>query len=218
MLEAYKKLLKENGMVEIDLSLFPETDLLSMSSNFGEVIPGARGELVQEIPAREKGNGPVGSFSYTVGYGAFPWHTDTAYWNVPARYLLLTSSEESPCATLYQSFATLRRLIPDFDYLMSRAVFLLDVPGMKHYISPCIKRGNDVVGYRLDFHIYKPANEEARRLTEYVANELSAYYERQQWTGKNAVIIDNWRFIHSRENAECDKNRVLKRIYINELD
>ena len=179
-------------------------------------MPGARGEMVQPLPAREKGNGPQGSFSYVVGYEQFPWHTDTAYWDVPARFLLLASEEASSCATTYQSFGEIKNSIADFDYLMARAVYLMDVPGEKLYISPRF----DILGkcgYRLDFHIYRPVNEEAETLMRLVEKILEKNYLRHLWTGKNVVVMDNWRMIHGREAASEDKNRLLKRIYINEL-
>ena len=61
-------------------------------------------------------------------------------------------------------------------------------------------------------------NEEAIKILELVNTFLLHNYNRFLWTGHNAVIIDNWRFIHAREAAHEDKTRVLKRIYINELD
>lgn len=213
----FRELLIKDGIAEIPCEGCKDSDLLEIASGFGIVVPGARKEFVQYLLARDKGNGPVGSFSYTVGYGSFPWHTDTAYWDTPARYLLLASEEESPCATQYQDFGKLRDLVPDFDYLMSRAVFLLDVPGQKRYLSPIFKCGNKT-GYRLDFHVYRPANREAETLMVTSFRELESSFHRHVWTGHSAVIIDNWRMIHAREDANNDKNRVLKRIYINELD
>ena len=206
-----------NGFTVIDCESFTDEALLSISSQIGKVVPGARNELVQSLPARDKGNGPEGSFSYMVGYNAFPWHTDTAYWDVPARYLLLTSAEKSPCATLFQDFEVIRQCIADFDYLMSRAVFLLDIRGSKRYLSPIFEVGNKN-GYRLDFHIYRPVNKEAEILMCLIEDELEKDYNRFLWTGHNAVILDNWRMIHAREDAHRDMTRVLKRIYINELD
>ena len=218
MIEDYYNTLRRDGVVELDLGDSPNQDLVEIASIFGEVVPGARGEMIQLLPARDKGNGPIGSFSYKMGYGAFPWHTDTAYWDVPARYLLLTSSSASSCATLYQSFDAIREAIPDFDYLISRAVFLLDIPGRKRYLSPCFKNNFGTFGIRLDFHIYDPMNDEAARVLDEVGAFLSRNYKRFLWTGNNALVIDNWRYIHAREDASEDKTRVLKRLYINELD
>ncbi len=130
---------------------------------------------------------------------------------------MLASEEESPCATLCQNFDKLRDMVPDFDYLMNRAVFILDVPGQKRYLSPIFKCRSKI-GYRLDFHIYRPANTEAETLKTDTLGELDSHFRRHVWGGHGAVIIDNWRMIHAREDANNDKNRVLKRIYINELD
>lgn len=216
MYEEIKSILKVRGIAEIKAS--PRTDqaLLEIAAALGKVVPGARNEMVQNLPARKKGEGPIGSFSYSVGFGEFPWHTDTAYWDIPARYLLLYSQYASPCATLYQDFRLIREAIPDFDYLMDRSVFLLNVPGKKRYLSPCFGNSNEK-GYRLDFHIYRPVNDEARQLQFFVKGFLATNYCRQIWTGENIAIMDNWMFIHAREDAHSDQTRMLKRIYINEL-
>lgn len=210
------EILRESGLVEIECKDFSDQNLLSLASEFGSIVPGARGELVQPLPAREKGTGPIGSFSYSVGYGPFPWHTDTAYWGTPARFLLLASDTKSPCATTYQSFDFLQTRVEDFDYLMKRAVYLLNVPGIKRYLSPIFEIEGEK-GYRLDYHIYRPINEEATVLMKRVGQVLEQNYLRHLWTGRNVVVIDNWKVIHARECADIDKNRFLKRIYINEL-
>lgn len=212
----YKEILQKNGIAEININDFSDESLLSIANVIGNVVPGDRGEIVQTLNAREIGEGPKGSFSYCVGYGEFPWHTDTAYWEVPARYLLLASEEASPCATTYQSFEEIKKHVRDFEYLKSRAVFLLDLPGRKRYLSPVFKvAGRD--GQRLDFHIYRPVNEEAEALKDRVGEMLKYKFLRHVWTGHNVVVLDNWKMIHAREDSSCDKKRSLKRIYINEL-
>ena len=210
------EILRKRGLVEIECTDFSDENLLHLASELGSVVPGARGELVQPLPAREKGTGPIGSFSYSVGYGEFPWHTDTAYWGTPARFLLLASDTKSPCATTYQSFDVLQAQVEDFDYLMKRAVYLLNVPGTRRYLSPLFEIGGER-GYRLDFHIYRPINEEASLLKERISEVLEQNHLRHLWTGCNVIVLDNWRIIHARERAIEDKNRLLKRIYINEL-
>lgn len=135
---------------------------------------------------------------------------------MPVRYLFLTSDRPSKCATIAKSFDSLKKDIKDFDYLAERAVFLLDVPGRKRLISPVIK-SYFPVGYRFDYHIYKPMNKEATTLFEQMKPLLEQGYGRIEWSGSNVAIIDNWKYIHAREDAHADKNRSLKRIYINEL-
>lgn len=213
---AYITELLRNGIVSIPCNSFTDKELLDFAVNIGVVVPGDRGEMVQNLPARDKGEGPTGCFSYVVGYNSFPWHVDTAYWIVPVHYLLLASELSSPCATVYQDFEYIKSMIDDFDYLMSRAVFLLDIPGRKRYISPCFEVGG-VKGYRLDFHIFRAVNEDAKILQDKVGKLLDHNYNRHVWSGKELVIIDNWRMIHAREDAHNDTKRLLKRIYINEL-
>lgn len=210
-----KEELQRKGFVVFDYEK-SQIELPVLASMFGDLVLGDKGDIIQTLKAQEKGSGSYGSFSYKVGFDSFPWHTDTAYWEEPVRYLMLTSDKPSPCATTIRTFASIESVIDDFAYLVDRAVFMLDIPGKRRFLSPVLRKGA-VKGYRLDFHIYRPINEEAKLLSTAVKDELSKEYEKVVWTGNNVAVIDNWRVIHSRENAYNDKNRVLNRLYINEL-
>lgn len=207
--------LREQGYVVFDTDTSDES-LLKIASLFGVVVPGERGVLVQPLKAQEKGKGSFGSFTYMVGYDAFPWHTDTAYWEIPVRYLMLTSEKPSPCATLARSFESLAKNIDDFYYLAERSVYMLNIPGKRKLLSPVMKKHGEM-GFRFDFHIYKPMNEEAKVLSSLMLEQLNNESQRVVWSGNNVLVLDNWRLIHAREDASQDKNRSLKRIYINEL-
>lgn len=207
--------LREQGYVVFDTDTSDES-LLKIASLFGVVVPGERGVLVQPLKAQEKGKGSIGSFTYMVGYDAFPWHTDTAYWEIPVRYLMLTSEKPSPCATLARSFESLAKNIDDFYYLAERSVYMLNIPGKRKLLSPVMKKHGEM-GFRFDFHIYKPMNEEAKILSSLMLEQLNNESQRVVWSGNNVLVLDNWRLIHAREDASQDKNRSLKRIYINEL-
>lgn len=214
-IKGLQHVLQRDGFVVFDIDK-DRNELTETASLFGEVIPGDKGVLVQPLLAQDVKGGSYGSFTYVVGYDAFPWHTDTAYWDVPARYLLLTSDKPSPCATVARSFESLNCCVQDFDYLTKRAVFMLNIPGRRRLLSPLLI-GRSFIGYRLDYHIFKPMNSEAKTLLASIKEQLDKEYVRIEWTGKNVAIIDNWRMIHAREDAHQDKNRSLKRIYINEL-
>lgn len=210
-----KKNLRREGLVVFDVDK-NDISLQELASCFGMVVLGDKGDIIQPLHAQDKGNGSYGSFTYNVGYDAFPWHTDTAYWEIPVRYLMLTSDKPSPCATIARSFESLIECIADFDYLAERAVYMLNIPGRRKLLSPVIRR-RELTGYRFDFNIYKPMNKEAVILSDMILMELSKKHERVVWNGNNVAIIDNWRFIHAREDAHQDKNRILKRLYIDEL-
>jgi len=44
------------------------------------------------------------SFSYHFEFGNFPLHTDTAFWHLPAKYLILYSDIRSNAATTLVNF------------------------------------------------------------------------------------------------------------------
>ncbi|MBR5352378.1 MAG: TauD/TfdA family dioxygenase [Bacteroidales bacterium] len=214
-LNTLKDTLNKQGYVIFNLEN-SEQNLLDIASLFGKIVPGDNGALVQQLLAQEKGNGSYGAFSYSVGFNQFPWHTDTAYWDIPIRYLMLASEKPSPCATLARTFDSLSSSIEDFLYLSERAVYQLDIPGKRRVLTPIIRQ-KGMIGFKFDFHIYKPVNNEAKKLNELMLEQLKLDSHRIVWLGNNVAIIDNWRVIHAREDAHNDKKRILKRVYINEL-
>ena len=129
-IELLRAKLGQDGYVVFDVNK-EVTDLQEVAKRFGRVIPGDKGDVVQTLLAQDKGNGSYGAFTFKVGFGKFPWHTDTAYWDIPVRYLLLSSDKSSPCATITRSFESLKSVIEDFDYLAERAIFMLNIPGRR---------------------------------------------------------------------------------------
>lgn len=91
-----------------------EYELLAVASKYGKIIPDNNGNIVQKVRAKQSGTGIRESFSYCFGLGKFPWHTDTAFWNIPARYIILSSQMSSMCPTNCVKFD---KLFDDKEYL-----------------------------------------------------------------------------------------------------
>lgn len=189
-------------------------NLVDIVSHYGNVIPGDNGELLQQLRALPVGSGIKNTFTNVYGYGAFPWHIDTAYWDLPVRRLALYSKCASPCATLYVPFDRIFTYNPMLLDYADAAVFLLWQPNGIRCVSFKQRINNETL-YRYDAHIMRPYNEAAKIIDKGIKESLSKIQiDRIEWNGSNMAIIDNWKGIHSREDAKNDKNRELYRIYI----
>jgi len=63
--------------------------LLSVAQQLGNPIPSSSGELVKVLSPVDGAPRRGGSFSDAHGRGAFPFHTDTAFWGTPCRFLVM---------------------------------------------------------------------------------------------------------------------------------
>lgn len=193
-----------------------DIDLLKLGNKLGKVIPDDNNNLIQHIRPNKKGDGTLGSFSYNYGYGDFPFHTDTSFWEIPAKFLLLTTEAPSTCNTSFISLTKLFTTLNNSDLIkFKRAIFLLKTFKGQRF-TPLLLKSNDIsLGLRYDSTIMTPYNKDAREALHIMENFIeNQKIEEIVWTGKNLAIINNRLALHGRKGISKDINRVLKRIYI----
>src|ERR1700733_14506048 len=64
-------------------------EFLELARSLGRPMMSPTGQLIKEIKITSKLLARPGTLSAAHGRGAFPLHTDTAFWPIPARYLML---------------------------------------------------------------------------------------------------------------------------------
>ena len=64
-------------------------ELLALGRSLGRPVPSPKGEMIKEIRVTPTGKARAGSQSSIYGTGPFPLHTDTVFWPVPVRYVIL---------------------------------------------------------------------------------------------------------------------------------
>ena len=179
---------------------------LSGTESLGPLLP-LNGQRVQRLVPKEREAAKSNSFSRQHGRSAFPLHTDTAFWDEPARFIVLFSSVMSHCATRVLS-------ANDTDDLMARArcnnpVFLRNTVRGAVYSHPC----GDATELNA---LYDPccmtAVNVAAQEFEQEALKAGERSHRLCWRGNTALVIDNWRVMHGRESCP-DDNRLLYRFY-----
>jgi alpha-ketoglutarate-dependent taurine dioxygenase len=202
-----------NGWVEIQ-NISSDDELLNISNHIGQIVPQRNGHMIFTLTPTEGENSTKGTFSNRYGFNPFPLHTDAAFWTIPIRYILLSSAHPSCCNTILVSVNSLLNRLENNDKKNAlKAIFKVRTTHSQFYSSLFFNE-NNVSGVRYDSTCMFPANNSAKLFT-LTMNELEIPEIRIQWTGKNAIIIDNWRMLHGRNTAFKDEKRELKRIYIN---
>ncbi|WP_210526406.1 TauD/TfdA family dioxygenase [Pantoea ananatis] len=190
--------------------------LLSLARNLGEITHHPNGELYDIICANDGSNARTGSFSHNFGFQSFPLHTDTAFWDIPARFLLMWSPKASAVPTTFIPWTRLLDFIPESKIrVINDAIFTVHTYESVKYCSLKFKFDGRQ-GFRFDPNIMKPANKHAIEFCKiyndfFQSEDLNEF----SWLGCSALILDNWHVLHGRGHvATPNENRKIFRVYV----
>jgi len=188
--------------------------LLETAENYGVPFADSNNRLIQILKVKEKGSGIKNSFSFKFGFGTLQFHTDTAFFDLPSRFFLITSVFTSnSCTNIIDFNQILKKINEEELNLLKRAIFLMKIPEKQTFVKLFFNEKGKT-GVRFDPNIMSPYNSSAKIALEIVNSKIATLEPiKIDWNSKKILIIDNWRCLHSRDNVE-DKNRTLKRIYI----
>lgn len=200
-------MVKENGYLEID-NIDSIEDLLTVTAELGGVIP-VENSAIHILSPKDSNSTTSRSFSFQFGLGEFPLHTDTSYWKIPARYVILYSKEASETHTsildadcTQEVFLKFKKQKPIFSSMRTNGAV---------YDMPWIDGSNRYVKY--DPCYMRPANISAAKLVESIEVCHKQLAKKITWKKNQALIIDNWRCLHGRGNHLKGEPRNLMRIY-----
>lgn len=191
-------------------------NLLSLAEGLGEVIFHPNGEKYDVVVANDGINAKAGSFSQNFGFDEFPLHTDTAFWAIPARLLVMWSPEASTTSTTMLSWGD---ILDSFSKIEKK--ILNDAIFKVHTFENVSYRGVKfssltAKGFRYDPNIMIPANEQGK---DFVAIFHRTIREMKlidfHWSGSNALVINNWNMLHGRNQVKNkNESRKIFRIYV----
>lgn len=193
-----------------------ETDLLGVVEPLGRIRFDPRSpEPVRTIQPQQAGAAKTNTLSSRYGTGGFPFHTDTAHWKRPARYLLLycVAPGEGMRPTRLQDSRAWQLTEEETDL----ACFLLWAFGHRHVrLGHLAVRSADRLAVRYDMDCMRPMTAEAGELKAILQHRIETTAEtRIDWATGTLLAIDNHRIVHARGEAQRpDANRVLKRVLI----
>lgn len=195
-----------------------ETDLLRFVEPLGCIRVDPRSpEPVRDIQPQQAGAAKPNTLSSRYGAGGFPFHTDTAHWERPARYLLLycVSPGEGMRPTRLQD-SRAWKLTDEETGLACRALWA--VGHRRARLAHLAVRSGDRLSIRYDMDCMRPMTAEAGELKALLEGRIGAAAETIiDWEPGTLLAIDNHRMVHARGEAQRpDANRLLKRILVGE--
>ncbi|MHC2256472.1 L-asparagine oxygenase [Bradyrhizobium embrapense] len=193
-----------------------ESDLLDIVRPLGNIRMDPRSPMpVRDIRPQRPNSAKANTLSSRYGTDAFPFHTDTAHWDQPARYLVLfcVHPGNGQRETLLQD-SRVWKLEEDETELACRALW--KTGHVRPRLCMLAQRSADGIAVRYDKDCMRPMTREARELEALVEQRINCSEKTHvSWEPKCLLIIDNQRMVHARgSSARPDANRVLKRILI----
>ena len=192
--------------------------LLEFIAPLGTILVDPRSPTpVREIRPQTMADAKANTLSSRYGLGAFPFHTDSAHWNIPARYLVLhcvqPGSGERP--TLIQDSLGWT----EGDDLKNAAI--REVWKSGHARPQLCTAGimiKDRFAVRFDEGCMTPMTAAASRLRTKIRDYIdSSPIINVIWAPRTVLILDNHRMLHARGAASRpDPDRVLSRILVGE--
>jgi L-asparagine oxygenase len=178
---------------------------------FGKLISAnSEGEkLIEIIPGISKSKNTL---TTRYGFGAFPFHTDTAYWEKPAKYIALYCKNEGDGnrPTLFVELEDILKENKIYKNL-KESFFALKIDG-KNIITKPIFSKDDEICIRYDKDCMIPQNESAKALISQI-DQLSEEFvnlKAKYWKSGDLIIFNNYKLLHSRGNSQTiDSNRTL---------
>lgn len=184
--------------------------------SFRDIVGYERVPTVQRLRPKERSSSQQTMYSGTYGLGAFPLHTDLAYWYLPPRYFVLrcVHGDPSVATVLVDGDDLLRRMGQG---LFRRALFQSRRRKEKRapLLAACERlQGGELV--RWDPLFLKCANKVAVELCEQMRLvQLDAYTSKiVLGDPADTLIVDNWRILHGRTEVSTNSTRLLERAYI----
>ena len=190
--------------------------LLELARSLGSPIAGADGQLVREWVMHRTAARSC-TLSATFGTASFPLHTDTAFWKVPARFLVMRAIGDVRRPTIVCPFSELFALTSE--RLMEagrRAVWMLTSSTGPVYCGMTFRASDQGRGFRYDRQCMAPVNSAAREVDEYMHFEaVDTAVRPVSWADGIAVVIANWQALHGRgPEPPHEAERILQRIYV----
>lgn len=172
----------------------------------------AGGDLVDHLRPTSATAAKPKSLSALYDTGSFPWHTDGAHWPVPPRYLVLACAQASvnAAATIiwdaHQSLALNSEAARQANFRVCN--------GAHSFYATAASPLHSY--YRYDPGCMSPLDSTAQRLQKEIEFEGASVSDQIAWAPGLIAVIDNWRCLHRRANAEQDTARYLLRTTVME--
>jgi hypothetical protein len=190
-------------------------ELITLANQLGTPVASRTGrQLCDKLCPTDAKLAKPNSLSGKYSLGEFPYHSDTAHWLIPCRFVVLACL--SPGAANRPTFLLDTQRLPLDEAkrnLLYRAPFRIR-NGKNSFFGTILSKSRHFV--RCDPGCMIPIDVDAEQaLAVFSKERWPSYVEKIVWTKGRVVIIDNWRVLHARGSAKSlDQDRILFRTLV----
>jgi len=192
------------------------SEVLPVASALGTIrVDPRHPHATRDIRPQREDEAAANTLSSRFGLGRFPFHTDTAHWGQPCRYLLLYCKH--PGAGQRPTHLQDSRLWPlNHHFKHSIMVDVWKTGHFQPHLCTVAKLRADFMTVRFDTACMRPMTGSATHLRSFLNRciENSPCID-IQWAAGTILVLDNHRMLHARGAAkEIDQDRVIQRVLI----
>ena len=214
-----RDVLISRGWVSFDLLATAESDLrtqmFELAIGLGAPVATRSGGSICDtlLPTEAKAANPR-SLSRVHAFGEFPLHIDTAHWLTPCRYVMLACISPGIACRPTLLMDTRRLLLKEHQSLLLHSAPLRVTNGRNSFFSTILSKSRPFVRFDTGC-MTATTTDGVKALAVLTKENCSDHVETIQWKSGMVLVIDNWRMLHGRSQADCpDPNRRLLRISI----
>ena len=189
--------------------------LLVLASSFGTPVASrSGGSLCDTLSPTEAEAAKPRSLSKVHDVGRFPLHIDTAHWLTPCRYIMLACISPGSANRPTLLLDTQRLPLTKYQLSLLRTTPLRVTNGRNSFFSTILSKARPFV--RFDPGCMTASTADAASTLAILARQnWPDCIETVCWEAGKVVVIDNWRVLHGRGQADSpDFDRKLLRISI----
>jgi len=210
--------LEKKGYIKINKPYLEDGDLIDISNMIGiPVKTRIGGCLIDRLSPKRKENAYKNSLSSIYELNSFPLHSDTAYYKIPVKYIMLYCKDPGTggrSTYLYDTYK-LTCTGDEFRFKLINTIFKV-INGRNSFLTTLY---NPSIGFfRLDRNCMRYTTTEGEELLQ----EIDKFIQQDDihevnWSLGDLLIFDNWRFLHGRgSNKSEDFDRLLYRLSVRE--
>ncbi len=195
-----------------------EENLIGIGAQLGNFVADNRNkEIIRNIKPEIRSKASENTLSSRYGMGAFPFHTDCAHWEVPAKYLCLYCM--NPGLSRRATFLIdTQKWIWEEDERISLINSVWTRALLKPKLCTLADESGKSLSIRYDMDCMKPVTEDAKQLLKLIQKKIDASATINiEWHVGEILILDNKRMLHARgPSSKMDSDRMLKRMLVGE--
>ena len=188
--------------------------VLNIAASLGEVALGRGRRQVERIVPYAIDEAYRSSLSREHGLAPLPFHTDTAHWPVPCRYLVMACVEPGPAPAPTMLLDTEMLAHTSEERMAARTAVFLVRNGRHSFYGTIADTGRPFV--RLDLGCMVERSEACRAaVSAYTGQQASSHAVQCHWVPGKVLVIDNWRTLHGRgATGKTRPGRILLRAMV----